>query len=431
MGDHEKARGWLVFWVCLWDAVSARRGDIRSPGPWEDKGKRVAHHIRFPSARRTDSAAPCLKHPPLALPLPSLLALQRELSAAIAEQIRLRLSPDSFNAWARRQTRSPDAYDLYLRGRNFEHQRTPPTTRQAIEYYTRATELDPNYALAWSAIARVLASSPLNGDASPAEVLPRAREAAVRAVRASPDTSEAQYALSYVQWCCEWDWPAAIAGFQRAIKDDPRSAMSYLTLGHALSQVGRHGEAMLSTRRARELEPLDPLMPALSAQVAFQARDYRAALEHARQAIVLDPELWIGHMMRGQALEQQGEYESALIALSTAARLSGQNTKTLSLRAYILAKTGRTDEARTMLSTLETISRAKYVPPYAMALINAGLGNRESVYAWLERAYDARDVHLIYLTVDPKWDSYRADPRFDALVARCGFRRAVGPIQSQ
>jgi Flp pilus assembly protein TadD len=171
------------------------------------------------------------------------------------------------------------------------------------------------------------------------------------------------------------------------------------------------------------------VMPALSSQVSFQARDYREALEHANQAIVLDTEFWIGHMMRGQALERLGEHESALEALTTAARFSGQNSKPLSLRAYILAKLGRTDEARGMLRTLESISRESFVPPYAMALINAGLGEREAAYIWLERAYDARDAHLMYLTVDPKWDSYRAEPRFEALIARCGFRRTASSGQ--
>lgn len=195
--------------------------------------------------------------------------------------------------------------------------------------------------------------------------------------------------------------------------------------------MGRHGEAMLSTRRARELDPLSAIMPALSSQVAFQARDYRAALDYAREAIVLDPEFWIGHVMRGQALEQLGEHTSGLEALTTAARFSGENSKALSLRAYILAKTGQADEARSMLRTLETASKTKYVPPYAMALINAGLEQRESAFVWLERAYDARDMHLIYLPVDPKWDSYRADPRFEALIARCGFRRTASPHPSQ
>jgi tetratricopeptide (TPR) repeat protein len=357
----------------------------------------------------------------------SLLGLQRELSAAIAEQVRLRLSPGRLEGLARRQTQSSDAYDLYLRGRNFQNQRTPATTRQALAYFTRATEVDPDYALAWSAIATVLANSLINGDASPAEVLPPALEAAARAVRAGPDTADAQAARANLKWCCEWDWPGAELDMRRVLALDPHSGIGHLMLGHALSQMGRHREALLATRRARELDPLSALVPALSSQVAFQARDYRAALDHATQAIVLDPEFWIGHMMRGQALEQMGELEPALEALTTAARFSGQNSKALSLRAYVLAKTGRADEARAMLRTLEDVSTTKYLPPYAMALINAGLGERESVFVWLERAYDARDMHLIFLPVDPKWDAYRADPRFEALIVRCGFRRTANP----
>ncbi|AMY09334.1 Transcriptional regulator HilA [Luteitalea pratensis] len=361
----------------------------------------------------------------------SLLSLQHELSTAIAEQIRLRLSTGRLEILTRRQTVSPDAYDLYLRGRNFENQRTPVTNRRAIEYYTRATELDPDYALAWSAIARALAASIINSDASPSAVLARARDAAARAVATGPATAEAQSALAYLQWCCEWEWPAAEASFRRALTLDPGAAHTHLTLGHVLSQMGRHGEAQRSTRRARELDPLSAIMPGLSSQVAFQARDYRAALDYAQQAIVLDPELWIGHMARGQALEQLGEHASALEALTTAARFSGENSKPLSLRAYILAKTGRADEARAMLRTLEAVSKTRYVPPYAMALINAGLAQRESAFVWLERAYDARDMHLIYLPVDPKWDAYRADPRFEALIVRCGFRRTASPTPSQ
>ena len=135
-------------------------------------------------------------------------------------------------------------------------------------------------------------------------------------------------------------------------------------------------------------------------------------------------------MMRGQALEQLGEYERALEALTTAARFSGENSKPLAMRAYVLAKTGRTDDAGAMLRTLETVSRTKYVPPDAMALINASLEQRDAVFVWLERAFDVPDMHLIYLPVDPKWDSYRADPRFEARIVRCGFRRTASPASS-
>jgi TolB-like protein/DNA-binding winged helix-turn-helix (wHTH) protein/Flp pilus assembly protein TadD len=353
--------------------------------------------------------------------LTSMLGLQQELGAAIAEQIRFRLSPERFDALARREPRVAAAYDQYLRGLTFANQRTPPTTQKAIEHYERATTLDPEYALAWSALADAHSASPFNSDVAPLEVRSLVRDAAGRAVRANPDLPESQYALGYLNWSLEWDWPAAETAFRRAIDLDPRYTWGHMSLGHLLSQLGRHSEALAAMRRARELDPLNAMTYALSSQVAFQARDYPAALDHASQAIALDQEFWIGYIMRGQAAEQSGQSGLALEAVAVAARFSGDNSKALALRSYILAKAGRRDEAREVLATLEALSRKRYVPPYAMALVHAGLDERDAVFTWLDRALDARDVHLIYLPVDPKWDPYRADPRFDALLMRCDF----------
>lgn len=178
--------------------------------------------------------------------------------------------------------------------------------------------------------------------------------------------------------------------------------MAHLVLGHVLSQVGRHAEAAKLVERARELDPLSAMVHAISSQVAFQAREYPAALAHARRAIALEPGFWIGYMMRGQAQEQLGEIDEALEALAVAGRLSGQNSKPLSLRAYILATTGRRDDARELLSTLEVASQSRYVPPYAVALVHLGLQEHDQALDLLERAYAERDAHLLFLTMDPK-----------------------------
>jgi TolB-like protein/DNA-binding winged helix-turn-helix (wHTH) protein/Flp pilus assembly protein TadD len=353
----------------------------------------------------------------------SVLELQQELSSLIAAQIRFRLSPERLDVLARRQTRDPDAYDLYLRGLAFTRRRTPETNRRAIDYFTRATAQDPDYALAWVALANAYAGSELNGDAPPHEVLPRAREALAQAVRADPHLPETQYAVGYLSWCCEWDWSAAETSLRRALEGNPRLALAHLHLGHALSQMGRHQEARQAIERARALDPLEPLVHALSSQVTFQARDYDAALDHARRALALDREFWIGYMERAQAHERRGESDLALEALADAARFSGDNSKTLSLRGYVLAKAGRQKEARDVLGALEAASRTRYVPPYAFALIHAGLGDNATALDWLERAYETRDVHLIFLTVDAKWDPFRRDPRFEALIARAGFHK--------
>jgi DNA-binding winged helix-turn-helix (wHTH) protein/Flp pilus assembly protein TadD len=351
----------------------------------------------------------------------SVLNFQRELSAAIAEQIRLRLSPERLSALARRQTRNAEAYDLYLRGRHYWHQLTPPTTKRAVECFSRATQLDPEYALAWSGLADAYAASPINGDAPPLAMWPLAREAAARSVAAEPNLAEAQTSLGFVKFWFDWDWLVAEAAYRKAIELDPSYPMAYRMLGIALAHMGRYAEARPEMARLRELDPLLAINQALSAQVAFAGREYAAAVQFARQAVVVDPEFWIGLFQLGQAYEQSGESELALEALNKAGRFSGGNSKAISLRGYVFAKLGRANEAREVLSTLEVIARERYVPPYAMALVHAGLGESELALEWLERALAVRDVHLAFLPVDPKWDAFRGDPRFQALLKQCGF----------
>jgi TolB-like protein/DNA-binding winged helix-turn-helix (wHTH) protein len=353
----------------------------------------------------------------------SLLGLQQELSTAIAEQVRVRLSPDQLSGLMHRQTQNPEAYDAYLRGRYLENRRTPEATARAIEQYERATALDPDYALAWSGLAFTYVAATLNSDGRPLDVGPRARDAAARAIRANPNLAEAHLAAGYVSYLIDWDWIAAEASFRRMISLDPGYATAHRMLGQVLSHTGRHSDAKAAMQRTRALEPLAALSHALSSQVAFQAREYSTAVEHARKAILIDSTFWIGYMQLGQAYEQMHKPDLALEALSDAARFSGGNSKAISLRGYILARTGRVNEARQVLTTLNAVASERYVPPYAMALMHAGLGEREAVFEWLEKAYAARDVHLIFLPVDPKWDPYRSDPRFRALLALCGFSR--------
>ena len=223
----------------------------------------------------------------------------------------------------------------------------------------RATDVDPHYALAWAGVAEAFASAPINGDAEPLLMWPRAREAAEKAVGANPSLSEAQHVRGQVNWFFEWDWPAAVGAYRRAIALDPSSAWSHSMLGHVLSQLGRHDEGRPFMERACALEPMAPLHYAMASQVAFQARDFETARQRARQAIVIDPEFWVGYMMLGQACEQLGEVDLALDALGTATRLSDGNSKPIGLRGYILARHGRISAAREVLSMLNDLGRVR------------------------------------------------------------------------
>jgi DNA-binding winged helix-turn-helix (wHTH) protein/tetratricopeptide (TPR) repeat protein len=353
----------------------------------------------------------------------SILALQRELSQAIAEQIRLTLSPERLQALGRRQTQSAEAYNLYLQGRHFWQQLSPPTTKKAIEYFARATDLDPSYALAWSGLADCYTAGPVNGDAPPKMFWPKAREATARAVSAEPGLAEVQTSLGSLKFWLDWDWPAAEIAYRKAVELDPSYPLGHRMLGVLLSHMCRHEEAQASIRRARELDPLYVMHQSLSSQIAFAARDYPAAVQFARQAIVVDPDFWIGQLHLAQVLVELGEMNLALAALNNSGKL-GVNSKVIALRGYVFGKLGRSEEAQNVLQTLLAIARERYVPPYAMAMVHAGLGQFELALQWLERCYDARDVHLIFLTMDPKWDALRSEPRFSNLLTRCGFIQA-------
>jgi TolB-like protein/Tfp pilus assembly protein PilF len=353
----------------------------------------------------------------------SLLAFQRELSAAIAEQVRRRLSPERLHDLERRQTRNAEAYDLYLRGRYLWHQLTPATTRRAAEHFTRATGIDPGYALAWSGLADGYSASPINGDAPTLAVWPRAREAVAHALHAGGNLAEVQASLGFLKFWLDWDWRGAEAAFRAAIALDPNYPLPHRMLGILYSYLDRRDEAAAAIGRARELDPLLAVHHALSAQVAFVGRDYPAAVQFARQAIAIDPEFWVGHMQLAQPLAEMGETDAAFEALRQAGLRAGGNSKVIGSRGYLFGKLGRAAEAQEVLKTLDAIARERYVPPYATALVHAGLGQRGEALEWLERGLEQRDVHLTLLPVDPKWDGFRGDARFAELLARCDFSR--------
>src|SRR5206468_3647908 len=151
----------------------------------------------------------------------------------------------------------------------------------------------------------------------------------------------------------DWDWKEAEVAFQKAITLDASYPLAHRMLGIMWAHMGRYGDARPAMRRARELDPLLAVHQALSAQSAFMGRDFSAAKQFGRQAVVIDPEFWVGHLQFAQACEQLGEHTPALESLIIAERLSNGNSKTIALRGYILGKLGRTDEASNVLTTLQ------------------------------------------------------------------------------
>jgi tetratricopeptide (TPR) repeat protein len=191
-------------------------------------------------------------------------------------------------------------------------------------------------------------------------------------------------------------------------------------LGIVLSQSKKHVEARAMLRRARELDPLFPLMFANSAVVALTAGEPEEAIEFATQAIAINPEFWVGYLHLGNAQRTLGNYEEAIEAYAKAEKLSGDGTvRATSSRAWLLAKLGREDEAREILVNLIERSANQYVSPYYIAIIYAALGETDAAFEWLEQAIAAGSVSCAGLNKDRRLESLRADVRFEAQARQC------------
>jgi TolB-like protein/Flp pilus assembly protein TadD len=351
----------------------------------------------------------------------SMLTFQHELSKALAEQIRLRLSPERLELLNRRQTANVGAYDAYLRGRYYWNHFTPATTRRAVECFRRATELDPTYALAWSGIADAFSSAPIHADADPAQVWQKAKQAVENALRSEPELPETQTSVGLLKFWLDWDWKAAESALRHAIRLDASYSLAHRMLGILLAHRREDGEARAEMQCARSLDPLDAMHHALSAQVAFVTRDFQGALEHARQSSIILPDFWIGYYQAAQAYVERGEHAVAVEALRKAAEFGARNSKVISLRGYALAQSAETGEALAAIEEMKVTSQQSYFPPYAIALVYAALRDTHAVFEWLDHGLRCHDVHLALLPADPKWDWLRSHRRFVELLERCGM----------
>jgi TolB-like protein/DNA-binding winged helix-turn-helix (wHTH) protein/tetratricopeptide (TPR) repeat protein len=352
--------------------------------------------------------------------LTSLLRMQREVADTVAQQVRRTLSRHAAGELTA-STGSPAAYDAFLTGLALSARRTVDANRQSKESFERAVQADPGLTQAWARLVFIDTASLLNADADPAVVAIETQEYLRRVHEGGGNHLDVRFAAAYRDWLVTWDWPRAEAGLREVVRQDPSHIDATRILGHLLSQQGRHREADEAMARARALDPLDPLSHALSAQVSFQARRFETALEHADRAIALAPGLWIGHMQRAQALEALGRHHEAGETLERTELLSGRNSKAVALRAYVMARNGQHDAARAVLEGLLALRQTRYVPPFTIAQVYLGLGEVEQVRAWLERAEQQRDAHLMYLAVDAKWDAVRGDPRVSAVLQRSGL----------
>jgi len=355
--------------------------------------------------------------------LTDLLTIQEDIATRITEKLRPRLNTTEQQNLTRRYTGSAEAYQIYLKGRYFWNKRTGEGMRKGIEYFRQAIDLDPGYSLAYVGLADSYNFLGAFGIAllPPGEAMPKAKAAASKALEIDNSLAEAHTSLAFISLYYDWDWSVAEREFQRAIELNPNYAPAHQWHSHLLMARGRTRESIVEAKRALEL---DPLSLAANLNLGWQyhwARQYDLAVEQLRKTLEMEPNFEQGRWGLGLAYEGNGLFEEAAKEFQKAMALSGGNPVYLASLGHAYAIGGRKADAMRILNELEERSKLSYVPPYWMATLCTGLGEKDKALKWLDKAHEERSGGLSWLGVDPRLDSLRSDARFAALSQRVGL----------
>ena len=352
--------------------------------------------------------------------LSDILATQREISRIIAGRISASLTPEEQSHLARLPRVNSAAYLAYQRGRFYWNQRTEGALKLGIEQFTLALEAEPTYALAYSGLADCYTALGYGSYLAPKDAFPKARAAAEKALEFEPSLAEPHASLGYVHLYYDWKFADARTEFQRSLELNPSYATAHHWYSVYLTAMNQPKEA----RREIELaQDLDPLSVAISTDMGFEqyySMDYEPATKQLKSVVDMNPKFFLAHLWLGRAYQQRKMYAEAIREYEQTGSLR-EWVPTIAAIGNVYGLMGKTDDARKVLAHLDEISRERYVTSYGVALVHAGMGDKEQAFAKLERAFEERSHWLVWLGLDPRWEGLRADPRFGELMRRIGL----------
>jgi eukaryotic-like serine/threonine-protein kinase len=353
--------------------------------------------------------------------LGDVLKLQSEVAQAIAQQVRVQLTPQQKARLSVAHTVNPEAYDAYLRGRSFEG-----PTLQAIEkaqkYFEEAIQRDPAFALAYVGLADCYLDLGEFRLVPPQDSYRRGKEVIHKALELDATLAEAHGTLAFLNWQWDWNWRTAEEEYRYALNLNPNSIDVRAALTWYLGWRGRRDEALAEVAKIRELDPPNPYTFLHEAGIYYHSRDYRALLDASRKSVALNPDNWVGHYFLAVGYEGSGQQVDAIPEYKKAVDLSEGDTDPTAGLAHAYATAGQRSNAEKILRELLQKSKTTYISPYMIATIYAGLDDKNKAFEFLEKAYQERSPDIPYfLKADLRIDNLRSDLRFQDLLRRVGL----------
>ena len=364
-------------------------------------------------------------------PRGELVGLQRELARIVADEIRVSITPQGQSRLEAAHVDS-DAYDAYVQGRFHWNARSAKEMWAAVGFYQQAIARDSSFAPAYVGLADSYSMLATMREAAPDEVMPKAKDALLKALALDGSLAEAHTSLGWVLEVFDWDWAGSEKELRKAIELGPNDATAHHRYAIHLAAMGRLPDALTEMRAAQQLDPLAPVIFTSTGWVLLRGRRPDDAMRECRRALDLDPKFVRGHLCLGEAFEEKGELGLAAQEFLQGKILSGDTPETIEAIKNATARSGYEGYFRERLAQLIAKSKTSYVSPYDLADTYIRLGDQEQALHWLEAAYKGHSPYLANLQIEPRLDSLRSDPRFQQLVARVGLKEVhPTPLSAQ
>ena len=349
-----------------------------------------------------------------------LLALQGEVAKTIAGQVQVTLTPEEQNLLTQEKPVNPKAYEAYLKGNFFFYKLTREAIGTALQYYELAVEIDSTYAPAYAGIALVWGGRAQMGYVPMSVAAKEGEWAEAKALALDSSLAEVHYMIGVRRAWLEWNWDGAMQSFRKSVELKPNLAEAHAYFSHLLFTLKRPDEAMKQIEEALKLDPFNPLIQSLYAMDLMYARRYDEVIRLLRKTLEASPMEPIALSTIRSAYHQKKMYDEALEAWRLSFEARGDHEAIQALNRG-RAEGGYSEPCRSVAEMLIERSKTSYVTPWQVATLYTRAGMKEEALDWFDKAYDAHDPNMPYLSVDPIFDELRDHPRFQAILKRMGL----------
>lgn len=351
-----------------------------------------------------------------------ILAIQSDVAAAIACEIKIKLAPQAEARLERASTVEPRAYEAYLRGRYLWNQRTAKALHESLRQFEKAIKFDRGYAPAYAGMADSYLSLLDDAYLPTRAATAQARQWAEKAIAIDEAFAEPHSSLAHAHFH-EFEWKEAEREFERSIALNPNYASAHFYYALYLAAMGRHEEAAAEAKKALAVDPVSLAAQTNVAITYYRGGRYDEAVEEGRRVVDIDATYAHAHYVLGRAYVQRGMYREAIVSSRKAVSLQGGNVRYMASLAYIYGVAGKRANASELMSKIKRIMGQRSVPAHTVAICYAGLGKKEKALAWLTRAYEERSAEAPFVNVDPRLAALRVEPRFRQILSKLGLKR--------